>query len=109
MEVAGRLSDTFDVTVVLGDIATIDIDVPDNIELVLLPALGIDPESNVIDIGRSQELRERIVTRRDIMLRVFERLKPRVFAIENFPFTQHAPRGRVPSPGAGQWPLPDYP
>jgi predicted glycosyltransferase len=95
MEVAGRLSDTFDVTVLLGDVASIDIDVPENVELVLLPALGIDPNSNVIDIGRSQDLRERLVTRRDIMLRVFERLKPRVVAIENFPFKQHALRGEI--------------
>jgi len=93
--VAGRLSDTFDVTVLLGDVETIDIDVPENVELVLLPALGIDLDSNVIDIGRSQELRERLVTRRDIMLRVFERLKPRVVAIENFPFKQHALRGEI--------------
>ena len=71
MEVAGRLSDTFNVTVLLGDVATMDIDVPENVELVLLPALGIDLDSNVIDIGRSQELRERLVTRRDIMLLVF--------------------------------------
>jgi len=95
MEVAGRLSDTFDVTVLLGDVETIDIDVPDNVELVLLPALGIDPNDNVIDFGRSQELRERLVTRRDIMLRVFERLKPRVVVIEDFPFKQHALRGEI--------------
>jgi len=95
MEVARKLSDTFDVTMLLGDAVTNDIDVPDNVELVLLPTLGIDPDTNVIDIGRSQELRERLISRRDAMIRVFERLKPRVVVIENFPFTQHGLRGEV--------------
>jgi len=95
MEVVRKLSDTFDVTVLLGDTATDDIDVPDSVKLVFLPALGIDPDSNIIDIGRSQELRERLIVRRDAMIRVFERLKPRVVVIENFPFAQHGARGEV--------------
>jgi predicted glycosyltransferase len=95
IEVARKLSETFDVTVLLGDASAKDIDVPDNVELVFLPALGMDPDSNVIDLGRSQELRERLISRRDAMVRVFERLKPRVVVIENFPFTQHGLRGEV--------------
>jgi predicted glycosyltransferase len=95
MEVARKLGDTFDVTLLVGDAATSDIDVADNVELVFLPALGIDPDNNVIDIGRSQELRERLISRRDAMIRVFERLKPRVVVIENFPFEQHGLRGEV--------------
>ena len=95
MEVARKLSETFDVTVLLGDAAPRDIEIPDGVETVVLPALGMDLETNVIDIGRSKELRERIVARRDAMIRVFERLKPRVVAIENFPFTQHGLRGEV--------------
>ena len=95
LEVARKLSDTFDVTVLFGDASTKDIDVPDNVEIVFLPALGIDPDTNVIDLGRSQELRERLISRRDAMIRVFERLKPRVVVIENFPFTQQGLRGEV--------------
>jgi predicted glycosyltransferase len=95
MEVARKLSDTFDVTMLLGDAYTQDIDVPDNVELVFLPELGIDPDTNVVDIGRSQELRKRLITRRDAMIRVFERLKPRVVVIESFPFSQHGLRGEI--------------
>jgi predicted glycosyltransferase len=95
MEVARKLSDTFDVTVLLGDAAPRRVEVPDGVETVMLPALGMDLDTNVIDIGRSRDLRERIVARRDAMIRIFERLKPRVVAIENFPFTQHGLRGEV--------------
>jgi predicted glycosyltransferase len=95
MEVARKLSETFDVTVLLDDATPRDVEIPDGVETVMLPALGIDLDTNVIDIGRSRDLRERIVVRRDAMIRVFERLKPRVVAIDNFPFTQHGLRGEV--------------
>jgi predicted glycosyltransferase len=95
LEVARRLSETFDVTVVFGDAGSRDIEIPDGVETVTLPALGMDLDTNIIDISRSNDLRDRIVARRDAMIRVFERLKPRVVAIENFPFTQHGLRGEV--------------
>jgi predicted glycosyltransferase len=95
MEVARKLSETFDVTVVLGDAGPGDVEIPKGIETVLLPALGMDLDTNVVDIARSQDLRDRIVARRDAMIRVFERLKPRVVAIENFPFNQHGLRGEI--------------
>lgn len=95
MEVARKLSDTFDVTMLLGGYDIREIDVPDSVELVFLPALGADPDNNVIDISRSQELRERLITRRDTMIRIFERLKPRVVVIESFPFSQHGLRGEI--------------
>ncbi len=50
MEVARKLSDTFDVTVLLGDAIPGRIEFPDNVQTVLLPSLGIDPDTNVFDI-----------------------------------------------------------
>jgi predicted glycosyltransferase len=95
IEVARKLSDTFEVTVMLGDAIPGRIQFPDNVRIVVLPSLGIDPDTNVFDIRRSQELRDLIVARRDILLQEFERLKPRVVAIEDFPFRQHALRGEI--------------
>lgn len=95
IEVARKLSDTFEVTVMLGDAIPGRIEFPENVRIVMLPSLGIDPDTNVFDIRRSQQLRELIVARRDVLLREFERLKPRVVAIEDFPFRQHALRGEI--------------
>ncbi len=95
IEVARKLSETFDVTVLMGDAAHGRIEFPDNIQAVVLPSLGIDPDTNVFDIHRSQELRELVKARRNVLVREFERLKPRVVAIEDFPFRQHALRGEI--------------
>jgi len=95
IEVARKLSDSFDVTVLMGEAIPGRIEFPDNIETVLLPSLGIDPDTNVFDISRSQELRDVIIARRNVLIREFERLKPRVVAIEDFPFRQHALRAEV--------------
>jgi len=95
IEVARKLSDAFEVTVMLGEAIAGRIEFPENVRIVVLPSLGIDPDTNVFDIRRSQELRNLIVARRDILLQEFERLKPRVVAIEDFPFRQHALRGEV--------------
>jgi predicted glycosyltransferase len=95
IEVASKLSDSFDVTVLLGDAIPARIEFPGNVKTVLLPSLGIDADTNVFDISRSQELRDLIITRRNVLIREFERLKPRVVAIEDFPFRQHALRAEV--------------
>jgi len=95
IEVARKLSESFDVTVLMGDAIPAQIEFPDNVQTVLLPSLGIDPDINVVDIRRSQELRELIKARRNVLVREFERLKPRVVAIEDFPFRQHALRGEL--------------
>ena len=95
IEVARKLSDSFDVTVLLGEAIPGRIEFPDNVQTVLLPSLGIDPDTNVFDISRSQELRNVIIARRNVLIREFERLKPRVVAIEDFPFRQHALRAEV--------------
>jgi predicted glycosyltransferase len=95
IEVARKLSESFDVTVLLGDAAAARIEFPDTITTVLLPSLGIDPDTNVFDIRNSEELRDRIIARRNVLVREFEHLKPRVVAIEDFPFRQHALRGEI--------------
>jgi predicted glycosyltransferase len=95
IEVARKLSDTFDVTVLMGDAIPGRIEFPGNVRTVLLPSLGIDPDTNVFEIGRTHELRDLIKARRDILVQEFERLKPRVVAIEDFPFRQHALRGEI--------------
>jgi predicted glycosyltransferase len=95
IEVARKLSDAFEVTVMLGDAIPGRIEFPENVRIVMLPSLGIDPDTNVFDIRRSQELRDLIIARRDVLLTEFERLKPRVVAIEDFPFRQHALRGEI--------------
>jgi predicted glycosyltransferase len=95
VEVARRLGDSFDVTVMMGDVIPGRIEFPDNIRTVLLPSLGIEPDTNVFDIRRSQELLELIKARRDVLVREFERIRPRVVAIEDFPFRQHALRGEI--------------
>ena len=94
-EVARRLGDAFGVTVVVSDAKRGRIDLLDGVRTVPLPPLGIDPDTNVFHISRSRELRDRIMARRDILVREFEHLQPRVVAIEDFPFRQHALRGEL--------------
>jgi predicted glycosyltransferase len=95
VELARKLSESFDVTVLMGDAVLGRLEFPDNVRTVLLPTLGIDPDSNVFDIRRSQELLELIKVRRNILVREFESIRPRVVAIEDFPFRQHALRGEI--------------
>ena len=45
IEVARKLSDSFDVTVLMGDAIPAQIEFPDNIQTLLLPSLGIDPDT----------------------------------------------------------------
>jgi len=52
MEVARKLSDTFDVTVLLSAAALDFVDVPDNIEIVLLPAFCLTWPVPRCDISR---------------------------------------------------------
>jgi len=95
VELARKLSESFDVTVLMGDAVLGRVEFPDNVRTVLLPTIGIDPDSNVFDIRRSQELLELIKVRRNILVREFESIRPRVVAIEDFPFRQHALRGEI--------------
>jgi len=95
LALAEKLSDSFDVTVIVGAPLENEVEVPDSVTLAFLPALGADPDSDGFDVGRSQELRQRVIARRDALLRVFEQLKPRVVVVEDFPFRQRGLQGEV--------------
>ena len=93
--VAAELSESLDVTILLDENTPMLVDVPEEINLLYLPPLRVDPDSNVFDMNGSEQLRQSIVRRRDVILEVFEALKPRVVVVDNFPFHQHRLRGEV--------------
>lgn len=95
IEVARKLSDTLDVTILLDDDTPILVDVPESVRLVFLPELTVDPDSNVFDFADSEQFKSCIIDRRDVILAEFEKLKPRVVIVDNFPFNQHRLRGEV--------------
>ena len=92
---AAELSESLDVTILLDENTPMLIDVPESTRLVYLPPLEVDPDSNVFDLSESENMRENIVRRRDVILEVFEELKPRLVVVDNFPFHQHRLRGEV--------------
>ena len=92
---AGKLREILDVTILLDENTPLLVDVPKSVKLVYLPRLSVDPDSNIFEFDRSKELKECIVRRRDVILKVFEQLKPRVVIVDNFPFNQHRLRGEV--------------
>lgn len=95
IEVARKLSETMDVTILVDDEGPVLVNVPQFVHLKSLPALPVDPDSNVFAFERSAQFKESIVARRDLILAMFERLKPSVVVIDNFPFNQHRLRGEV--------------
>jgi len=95
IEVARKLSETLDVTILLDDETPEIVHVPESVNLQFLPALPVDPDSNVFEFDRSEQLKASIIARRDAILSEFERLKPRVVIIDNFPFNQQRLRGEV--------------
>jgi predicted glycosyltransferase len=95
IEVARELSDSFNVTILVDDEGPMLIDVPASVRIQSLPALPVDPNSNVFEFGRSAQFRERIIERRNRILETFEDLKPRVIIIDNFPFHHHRLRGEL--------------
>lgn len=92
---AAELSDGLDVTILLDENTPMLLDVPESTNLVYLPPLSVDPDSNVFEFNRSGQFRESIVRRREVILEVFEKLKPRLVVVDNFPFHQHRLRGEV--------------
>ena len=95
MELARELCETMEVTVILDDESSMNVDVPNSVRLLFLPALKVDPDSNIFDFEESQQLRHSIVARRDRILEEFEKLKPRLVIVDNFPFTEHRLKGEV--------------
>ena len=92
---AAELSESLDVTILLDENTPMLVDVPESTRLVYLPPLSVDPDSNVFDFTQSEQLRECVIRRRDVILEVFEELKPQVVIVDNFPFNQHRLRGEV--------------
>lgn len=92
---AAELSESLNVTILLDENTPMLVDVPETTRLVYLPPLHVDPDSNVFEFKGSEQLRESIIRRRDVILEVFEELKPRVVVVDNFPFNQHRLRGEV--------------
>lgn len=95
LALAGELTDQFAVTLLLSEELPPGMDVPDQVDLVQLPNLDLDPEQRVLGANKTHALRNRIVERRDIILNRFSRLKPRVVVVEKFPFGQHLLRGEI--------------
>ena len=92
---AAELGEALDVTILLDENTPMLVDVPEGTKLVYLPPLQVDPDSNVFEFSRTEQLRDSIIRRRDTILEVFEQLKPRVVIVDNFPFNQHRLRGEV--------------
>jgi predicted glycosyltransferase len=95
IEVARELCDSFDVTIVVDDEGPIFAEIPESVRMKYLPALPVDPNSNVFEFGRSEQFRASIIERRNLILESFEDLKPRLIIIDNFPFHNHRLRGEV--------------
>ena len=95
IEVARKLSDSLDVTILVDDEGPMFATVPESVHMQFIPALPVDPNSNVFEFERSEQFRASIIERRNLILETFEDLKPRVIIIDNFPFNQHRLRGEV--------------
>lgn len=95
IEMARELSETLEVTILLDDKTAVLVDVPESVHLSLLPALSVDPDSNIVGLEDPERLRQSIMQRRDVILAEFERLKPRVVIVDNFPFNQFRLRGEL--------------
>ncbi len=88
IEVARKLSDSFDVTILVDDEGPMFAEIPESVRMQYLPALPVDPNSNVFEFGRSEQFKASIIERRNLILESFEDLKPRLI-IDNFPFNNH--------------------
>ena len=95
IEVARKLSNTFNVTILVDDQGPLLVDIPKSVQLQSLPAIPVDANSNVFELDRSEEFRASVIARQDAILATFQDLKPRVLLIDNFPFKQHRLRGEV--------------
>ena len=95
IEVARQLSGLFNVTILVDDEDPMFADVPKSVRIQSIPALPLDPNSNVFEFSRSEQFRASIIGRRDLLLKTFEDLKPRVIIIDDFPFNQHRLQGEV--------------
>jgi len=82
LALAGELSEQFEVTMLLTSEAAETAVVPTRVKLELLPELGADNGTSTIQPSD-------VEARRDLLLRIFDSLRPRVLAIDGFPFTDY--------------------
>lgn len=95
IELARKLSESHDVTMLIDEEGPVLVDVPESVQLKMLPAPPVDPDSNVFEFGRTEEFKASIIARRDLILEVLEELKPGVVITDNFPFNQQRLQGEV--------------
>jgi predicted glycosyltransferase len=95
IELARKLSESHDVTMLIDEDGPVHVDVPESVQITMLPALPVDPDSNVFEFDRTERFKASIIARRDLILRVFEELKPSVVITDNFPFNQQRLQGEV--------------
>jgi len=95
LALAGELAENFAVTMLVSEKMPPGLSTPDDVDLVELPPLDIDPEQRVLGVNKTQLLRSRIIERRDVILNRYSKIKPRVVIVEKFPFGQHLLRGEI--------------
>jgi predicted glycosyltransferase len=89
--IGNRLTDRFRVVIVNGGLLPPGTGVPGTIELVQLPPLRTDVDSNVFSVDQPAAMQSEIALRREIILEKNEQLKPRVILMETFPFGSRNP------------------
>ena len=95
IELARKLGDSFDVTILVDDEDPVFADIPESVHMQSIPALPVDPNSNIFELGQSEHFTASIIERRNLILQSFEDLKPRLIIIDNFPFNNHRLRGEI--------------
>jgi len=92
---AGELADRFSITVVAGwDIDQVE-RLPDGVEFLRLPEIDFDRGGDFGEKSGSEKFRARIIERRNVLLKHFSIVRPRVIIIEKFPFGDHFLQGEI--------------
>ena len=86
LALASTLSQHFRVVVLSSKPTPPEVAIPQSVELVQLPPLGVDIDSGVVGREDKQVLEESLRSRREIILETCSALKPRILVIELFPF-----------------------
>jgi predicted glycosyltransferase len=95
LAMAEEFSDQFEVTMLLTHPAPATVKAPDNVKLVFLAALDAKQKSDKTKLSQSVEEQHQISARRETLLQIYDELRPRVVAVESFPFKQHRMRKEI--------------
>ena len=93
LALAEEFSEQFEVTMLLNDPAPNSVTAPDGVELVYLQPLEENADSSLTRTSDHQIHYQSLPARRDVILKTFDRLRPRVVTIDNFPLRQYSLRG----------------